>query len=45
VREVSLGVSPDNESQQMRAFFSQGNATTLRQLQHCFANREPGTRN
>jgi uncharacterized protein YndB with AHSA1/START domain len=37
VREVSLGFSADEESQRMRAFFNQGNATTLHQLQKHFA--------
>jgi hypothetical protein len=37
VREVSLGFSTDEESQRMRAFFNQGNATTLNQLQRYFA--------
>ena len=32
VREVSLGFSPDLESQQMRAFFNTGNASTLNQF-------------
>jgi uncharacterized protein YndB with AHSA1/START domain len=36
VREVSLGFSTDEESQRMRAFFNQGNATTLSQLQRHF---------
>ena len=39
VREVSLGFGADEESQKMRAFFSQGNATTLAQLQRHFAAR------
>ncbi len=39
VREVSLGFSADQESQRMRAFFNQGNATTLSQLQRHFAGR------
>ena len=38
VREVSLGFGPDEESQRMRAFFNQGNATTLSQLQRHFAS-------
>lgn len=33
VRIVSLGFTADDESQQMRAFFEQGNAITLAQLQ------------
>lgn len=37
VREVSLGFTTDEESQRMRAFFKQGNATTLSQLQRHFA--------
>jgi uncharacterized protein YndB with AHSA1/START domain len=37
VREVSLGFSTNEESQHMRAFFSQGNAMTLKQLQRHFA--------
>lgn len=37
VREVSLGFGADQESQKMRAFFDQGNATTLSQLQRHFA--------
>jgi hypothetical protein len=37
VREVSLGFGGDEESQRMRAFFMQGNATTLQQLQRHFA--------
>ena len=37
VREVSLGFGADEESQRMRAFFNQGNATTLAQLQKHFA--------
>jgi uncharacterized protein YndB with AHSA1/START domain len=37
VREVSLGFETDEESQKMRAFFNQGNATTLHQLQRRFA--------
>jgi uncharacterized protein YndB with AHSA1/START domain len=37
VREVSLGFDADEESQKMRAFFNQGNATTLKQLQRHFA--------
>ena len=39
VREVSLGFSSDPESQRMRAFFNQGNATTLSQLQKHFTRR------
>ena len=39
VREVSLGFGTDQESQRMRAFFNQGNATTLSQLQRHFAGR------
>jgi uncharacterized protein YndB with AHSA1/START domain len=37
VREVSLGFGGDEESQRMRAFFMQGNATTLQQLQRHFS--------
>jgi uncharacterized protein YndB with AHSA1/START domain len=37
VREVSLGFDAGEESQKMRAFFNQGNATTLKQLQRHFA--------
>jgi uncharacterized protein YndB with AHSA1/START domain len=37
VREVSLGFGADEESQRMRGFFVQGNATTLQQLQRHFA--------
>jgi uncharacterized protein YndB with AHSA1/START domain len=37
VRDVSLGFGTDEESQQMRAFFNQGNAATLKQLQRHFA--------
>jgi uncharacterized protein YndB with AHSA1/START domain len=37
VREVSLGFGTDEESQKMRAFFDQGNATTLKQLQRHFS--------
>lgn len=36
VREVSLGFEADEESQKMRAFFDQGNAATLKQLQRHF---------
>ncbi len=36
VREVSLGFGTDDESQRMRAFFDQGNATTLNQLKRHF---------
>ena len=36
VRSVALGFDPGEESQQMRAFFQQGNATTLAQLQKRF---------
>jgi len=39
VREVTLGFGTDQESQRMRAFFNQGNATTLSQLQRHFAGR------
>jgi len=39
VREVSLGFGTDPESQRMRTFFNQGNATTLSQLQRHFAGR------
>ena len=39
VREVTLGFESDPESQRMRAFFNQGNATTLSQLQRHFAGR------
>jgi uncharacterized protein YndB with AHSA1/START domain len=38
-REVSLGFSSDEESQRMRAFFNNGNATTLSQLQRHFAGK------
>lgn len=41
VREVSLGFGTDDESQRMRAFFNQGNATTLRQLQRHFSGTAP----
>lgn len=41
VREVSLGFSSDEESQRMRAYFNQGNAATLSQLQRHFAGK-PG---
>ena len=37
VRSVSLGFEANEESQKMRAFFAQGNATTLRQLARHFA--------
>jgi uncharacterized protein YndB with AHSA1/START domain len=37
VRSVSLGFEANEESQKMRAFFAQGNATTLSQLQRHFA--------
>jgi hypothetical protein len=36
VRAVSLGFTPDRESQDMRAFFTRGNATTLQELQKRF---------
>ena len=39
VREVTLGFGSDPEAQKMRAFFNQGNATTLSQLQRHFAKR------
>ena len=39
VREVSLGFSPDEESQRMREFFDRGNATTMSQLQRYFAGK------
>lgn len=39
IREVSLGFGTDQESQRMRTFFTQGNATTLSQLQRHFAGR------
>jgi uncharacterized protein YndB with AHSA1/START domain len=39
VRAVSLGFGSDPESQSMRAFFNQGNATTLSRLQKHFAGR------
>ena len=39
VREVTLGFGTDSESQRMRDFFDQGNATTLSQLQRHFAGR------
>lgn len=41
VREVSLGFTAAEESQRMRAFFNQGNATTLSQLQRHFAKPSP----
>jgi uncharacterized protein YndB with AHSA1/START domain len=37
VRVVGLGFRADAESQRMRAFFDQGNATTLQQLQRHFS--------
>jgi uncharacterized protein YndB with AHSA1/START domain len=37
VRSVSLGFEANEESQKMRAFFAEGNATTLTQLQRHFA--------
>jgi uncharacterized protein YndB with AHSA1/START domain len=37
VRAVSLGFDVDDESQKMRAFFAQGNDTTLKRLQNRFA--------
>ena len=39
VREVTLGFTRDPESQRMRAFFAQGNATTFAQLQRHFASQ------
>jgi uncharacterized protein YndB with AHSA1/START domain len=36
VRVASLGFTPDDESQRMRAFFDRGNAATLQQLQRRF---------
>ena len=39
VREVTLGFAADAESQRMRAFFNQGNATTLSQLQRLFTEK------
>jgi uncharacterized protein YndB with AHSA1/START domain len=36
VRIVGLGFQPDEQSQQMRAFFARGNAQTLQQLQRRF---------
>jgi len=36
VRSVALGFGPGEEAQQMRAFFQQGNAATLAQLQKRF---------
>ena len=39
VRVVGLGFRADAESQRMRAFFDQGNAMTLQQLQRRFAAR------
>jgi uncharacterized protein YndB with AHSA1/START domain len=39
VREVSMGFGRNEESQRMRAFFDQGNATTLSQLQRHFSGR------
>jgi len=41
VREVTQGFGSDPESQRMRAFFEQGNASTLSQLQRYFATRRP----
>ncbi len=40
VREVSLGFDHSEESQRMRAFFDEGNATTLYQLQRFFSAEE-----
>ena len=40
VRIVGLGFNTTDESQQMRAFFERGNATTLEQLQRRFASRQ-----
>jgi uncharacterized protein YndB with AHSA1/START domain len=37
LRIVGLGFGPDEESQKMRAFFDQGNLTTLKRLQSHFA--------
>lgn len=37
VHAASLGFTPDEESQKMRAFFEQGNAVTLQALQKRFA--------
>jgi uncharacterized protein YndB with AHSA1/START domain len=37
VRVVGLGFEPDEESQKMRAFFDQGNAITVKQLQRHFS--------
>ncbi len=39
VRVVGLGFGSDDESQKMRAFFDQGNAATLKQLQQHFSTR------
>ena len=39
VRVVGLGFNATDESQQMRAFFERGNATTLEQLQRHFASQ------
>jgi uncharacterized protein YndB with AHSA1/START domain len=41
VREVSLGFSSDQESQQMRKFFDKGNSITMSELQRYFAEKEP----
>ena len=41
VRVVSNGFSADEESQNMRMFFSQGNAVTLQQLQAGLASASP----
>lgn len=37
VHAASLGFTPDEESQKMRAFFEQGNAQTIQELQERFA--------
>lgn len=42
VREVSLGFGSDEESQQMRAYFENGNAITMAQLQRYFAGTPRG---
>jgi uncharacterized protein YndB with AHSA1/START domain len=39
VREVSLGFSPDLESQKMRAFFNTGNSSTLSQFKQYIAKK------
>ena len=37
VHSASLGFTPDAESQQKRAFFERGNASTIEELQKRFA--------